>query len=237
MIASEVKTPAIHTVESSQDPRDRTSVTPHLKTVALVLADISSYTDFIKFNRRSLLHASEIVSELLESVIDKAEFPLVLNKIEGDATLFYSDIGRDPSLGAQDVVRQISGFFDVFDGKTSEIAANRQSCSCDACQNVTKLQLKVVLHAGEIAVRNIRQFEEISGENVILVHRLLKNSIADREYVLMTEVFRQLVDGMSLNDGETREEVYDDLGSVKVRVFLLGQFPGTSAHYHSSESS
>lgn len=210
---------------------------PHLKTVALVLADISSYTEFITLNRRSLLHASEIVSELLESVIDKAAFPLVLNKLEGDATLFYSDIGRDPTRGARDVVRQISGFFDVFDKKTSEISMNRQSCSCDACQNVTKLQLKVILHAGEIAIRNIRQFEELSGEDVILVHRLLKNSVAGREYVLMTEAFHRLAGDISLSDGEIREEVYNDLGPVKVRVFLPGQFPGTTAHYHTSESS
>jgi len=210
---------------------------PRLITAALVIADISSYTEFIKFNRRSLLHATEIVSELLESVIDEAEFPLILNKVEGDATLLYSDISRDPSSGARDVTRQISRFFDVFDSKTSEIATKRQSCSCDACQSVRKLQLKVVLHAGEIAIRNIRQFEELSGENVIVVHRLLKNSIVNHEYVLMTEEFHQLAGGIFLDGGEFHEEVYNDLGSVKVRVFLPGQFPGTIAHQHSPQSS
>ncbi|MEX2189957.1 MAG: DUF2652 domain-containing protein [Bacteroidota bacterium] len=235
MIATELKTRVMTSPNQSQDRLP--SMKSHLKTVALVLADISSYTEFITFNRTSLLHASEIVSELLESVIENAAFPLVLNKLEGDATLFYSDISGDPSRGAADVVGQISRFFEVFDRKTSEIALNRQSCSCDACQNVTKLRLKVILHAGEIALRNIRQFEELSGENVILVHRLLKNSVSDREYVLMTEAFHELARGVSLGDGETREELYDDLGSIKVRVFLPGQFPGTTVHHHTSEFS
>ena len=207
---------------------------PRLITAALVIADISSYTEFITFNRRSLLHAAEIVSELLESVIDRAEFPLVLNKLEGDATLLYSDISLDPARGAQDVVRQVSRFFDVFDTKTSEIATKRQSCGCDACQSVRKLQLKLILHAGEIAVRNIRQFEELTGEDVILVHRLLKNSLPQHEYILMTEGFHQLAGGTFHADGKAYEEIYRDLGTVNVRVFLPGQFPGTTAHQHSS---
>lgn len=192
---------------------------PKLTTLALVIADISSYTEFIKFNKTSLLHASQIVSELLESVIEKAAFPLILNKIEGDATFLYSDIGSDPKRGLQDVAQQVQGFFDAFRSKVADLGTNRNFCGCDACQNVKKLRLKAILHAGEAAIRQIHKFEELTGENVILVHRLLKNSVPSREYILATEAFHQMAGGLPFGNGEARDEKYDDLGTVKVQVF------------------
>jgi len=194
-------------------------VPPQLKTVALVLADISSYTEFITFNKTSLLHATEIIAELLETVIDHADFPLVLNKLEGDAAFLYSDISADPKAGARDVVRQAQRFFGVFSDKASVIASHRSTCPCDACQGVKKLRLKIILHGGEVAFRTIRNFEELSGENVILAHRLLKNSVAEREYLMMTESFYDSTGGVPLHGGDVRQERYEDLGVVPVRTF------------------
>jgi len=78
-----------------------------LKKVALVIADISGYTRFLQFNKTSLLHANEIVSQLLESVIDGASHPLILNKLEGDALLLYAELGIDEGVAAREVSRQI----------------------------------------------------------------------------------------------------------------------------------
>ena len=47
-----------------------------LKRVCLVLADISGYTRFTRMHFTSLLHAEEIITELLEAVIQAAAFPL-----------------------------------------------------------------------------------------------------------------------------------------------------------------
>ena len=52
-----------------------------LKHVALVMADIGGYTRFIKFHKTALLHAQEIISHLIEAIIDRASFPLILNKL------------------------------------------------------------------------------------------------------------------------------------------------------------
>jgi len=38
----------------------------------------------------SLLHAEAIISDLLEAVIDHAEYPLTLSKLEGDAVFLYA---------------------------------------------------------------------------------------------------------------------------------------------------
>ena len=58
-----------------------------IKEVSLVLADISGYTEFVQAHRTALLHAEQIITDLLEAVIDSAEYPLTLNKLEGDAVL------------------------------------------------------------------------------------------------------------------------------------------------------
>ena len=56
-----------------------------LRPVALVLADIGGYTRFMRLHALSVVQAEEIVTELLEALIDRAEHPLRLNKFEGDA--------------------------------------------------------------------------------------------------------------------------------------------------------
>jgi len=38
-------------------------------------------------------------------------------------------------------------------------------------------------------IKKIRQFEELAGEPVILIHRLLKNTIQAKEYILLTQAF------------------------------------------------
>lgn len=190
-----------------------------LKRVALVIADISGYTEFIRFHQGTLLHAEEIISQLLETVIDKVEYPLTLNKLEGDAALMYAELENVPQDAVRDVVRQVRAFFPVFRAKTYELSGTRSACPCEACQRIRGLRLKAVVHEGEVAVKQIRQFEEIAGEAVIMVHRLLKNTVPADEYILMTEGFYRLAGALPRSQSEERVEVYRDLGQVKVRVF------------------
>jgi len=70
-------------------------------------------------------------------------------------------------------------------------------CNCAGCMGLEGLTLKFVAHAGEVAIhgptgrhcpsttRRVRGREEIAGVDVILVHRLLKNAVPIREYLLM----------------------------------------------------
>ena len=63
----------------------------------LVIVDVSGYTNFIRHRAVSLIHAEAIITELLESVLDRASHPLIVNKLEGDAaSLLYSAGGRRP---------------------------------------------------------------------------------------------------------------------------------------------
>ena len=164
------------------------------KKVVFTLVDISGYTLFIKSHKTSQIHAEEIIFDLLEAVIDRAEFPLTLNKLEGDALFLYADLlaGQETAV-ATDVVRQVQAFFAAFHARKGQLAQERAHCPCQACQRITDLRLKAFLHHGQAFFRKIRQFEELAGEDVILIHRLLKNSIAASEYIAVTQIFAELI--------------------------------------------
>lgn len=156
----------------------------------LVILDISGYTNFITQRTVSLLHAEQIISELMETVIDLAEHPLQVNKLEGDAALLYREYELGDTAVANSVFAQVSAFFPAFYQCLAKQRESRANCTCEACTNIDNLALKAFVHAGEIAVKQVRQFEELAGEDVILIHRLLKNHVPSRDYILITEAAR-----------------------------------------------
>jgi class 3 adenylate cyclase len=189
-----------------------------VKQVTLVLVDISGYTHFIKHREISLLHAEQIITDLLEAVIDTAEYPLALNKLEGDAALLYTAVEAELSAVAQDVARQAMRFFEAFRRKRLAMV-NDASCPCDACTHIDTLDLKAFLHVGEAVVKQVRQFEELGGEDVILVHRLLKNSVGVPEYLLMTKAFHQVSGDLPGWPNQPHAEEYEAIGRVDAVVF------------------
>ncbi|MCF6277796.1 MAG: DUF2652 domain-containing protein [Anaerolineales bacterium] len=183
-----------------------------LKQVALVLVDISGYTDFLRYRSLSLLHAEDIITQLLESVIDAAQYPLVLNKLEGDAAFLYAPMDGDQARIAEDILQQVRGFFISFHRKALELSHDTARCNCGACTQIDLLKLKAFLHHGEMVIKKIRHFEELAGEHVILIHRLLKNSVPAEEYILMTDEFPGF-------RKEHRTELYESTDTVEVDVF------------------
>ena len=190
-----------------------------LKQAIIVVADISGYTNFIKLHTMSLLHAEKIVTELMESIIDATTAPLKLNKLQGDAIMFYAEEGEASDGIAQEVIQQVGRFSDAFTSRSSELTGCNNMCPCDACSQASQLRLKTIVHNGEIAVKQVRGFEELAGEPVILAHRLLKNSLSSSEYILMTKSFSDLSDGYEGKVTESRSETYDDVGKVDFEVF------------------
>ena len=191
------------------------------KHVVLAIVDISGYTHFIKTHRTSQIHAEEIIFDLLEAVVDRAEYPLTLNKLEGDALFLYADlVAGEETAVACDVVRQVQAFFEAFHTRKDQLVQERADCSCQACQRVSDLRLKGFLHRGEAFFRKIRQFEELAGEDVILIHRLLKNRIPASEYIAVTRTFAELIgDYLSVSRSELWQETYDDFGTVEIQIF------------------
>lgn len=197
-----------------------------IKNVAIVLGDISGYTRFVKMHGASVLHAEQIITELLEAVIDTAHPPLTLNKLEGDAAFLYASLEVNDETLSKDIAQQVCRFFPAFNSKQQAlIKAAEGGCPCDACRQIDQLQFKAILHQGPAVFKQIRQFKELAGEAIILAHRLLKNTITANQYLLMTEEFFLLSEGIADQEPEIHTEGYKEIGQVKVMVYYPERRP------------
>ena len=190
-----------------------------LTNAILAIADISGYTSFIHQKDISIVHAEEIITALLGTVIDRASHPLTLNKLEGDAALLYAEYEGPAAAAVTDILAQSGEFFGAFEHTRLRLQHDRSGCGCEACQGIDRLRLKILLHLGEIAVKQVRQFTELAGKPLILLHRLLKNGVPAREYILMTEDFlaaAPAIGGLSWLD----EEV-DGVGPSRIAYLLV----------------
>ena len=194
-----------------------------MKKIFIVIVDISGYTRFIKLHKMSLCHAEGIIGELLESVIETSEFPLIAHELEGDAVSFYAASDGSSEM-AKDISQQILRLFNAFKAKEAELVSDCSLCICEACATVDQLKLKAVVHHGEAVFSKVGQFQKVSGVDVILSHRLLKNSIEEDEYILTTSAFDELTGGFGTLDPHPGPENCEDIGPVDVVVY----YPETS---------
>jgi len=78
------------------------------------------------------------------------------------------DAAADERAAAHDILRQVTAFFDAFHEKERALIAC-DTCRCEGCNHIAELKLKAFLRLGEAAFKKIRQFEELAGEDVILI--------------------------------------------------------------------
>ena len=190
------------------------------KSVLLAMCDISGYTQFMVSHRESLAHGQIIITQLIQALLHEAKMPLVVAKLEGDAIFLYCVLAAESSsLQVCDVLAKMNGFFAAFDAKLSELTQSN-ICPCDACRNTQCLRLKILLHVGTALMHRIGHFTELAGTDVILIHRLLKNSVNSRQYLLLTEDARNMA-GLETapRDYEGVEE-YESLGSVNIYAYF-----------------
>ena len=185
----------------------------------LLIADISGYTKFMKQHTIASSHAKQIIVKLLRAMMRAAKPPLKVAELEGDAVFFYArGKASDVDRMAAHVKHQIVELFAAFKKELHDIDSLR-TCSCDACDHVHDLQLKQVMHAGNVDIARIERFEKLFGIDVILVHRMLKNSVPVHEYVMMTgPMFACVKDFFGL-EPERRTESFEGVGEVETLVF------------------
>src|SRR5262245_33720572 len=159
----------------------------------LVIADIGGYTPFMRLHRTSLAHAQDVVARLLEAMIDAAP-GLTLLEIEGDAVLLYAWTTRDQEAStARMGVDRVVAMHRAFHACQQRIEA-LNTCRCEGCRQAGRLRVKFIAHLGDVAVQRVKHSEKLAGLDVILVHRLLKNSVPIAEYLLLSEALFQRVD-------------------------------------------
>jgi hypothetical protein len=186
----------------------------------LLIADISGYTRFMKVHRVNLSHAQEVVARLLEAVIDGAAPRFKLSKLEGDAGLFYAKLPSGSPADLRELTARISAIRESFVRRREEIEIDRL-CTCEGCTQVQNLKLKFVCHAGEIAFQKVKSFTELAGFDVILVHRMLKNSVPLSEYVLMTDTVLGGVSDNVRQCAQSIEEDFEGVGPTKMHYVDL----------------
>ena len=190
--------------------------------VLLIIADISGYTRYMTANAKTLGHSQTIITELVKAIIRQIELPLEVAKLEGDAVFLFcrKQNGSQPWPVAKKIIGDnLITFFRMFSAKISELSQST-TCTCNACTHIEKLRLKVVVHSGEALFHRVFNFVELAGVDVIIVHRLLKNSVDADQYLLLTEAARQdveLPEAIKLSGGQ---ETYDDIGKINTLVFL-----------------
>tara|TARA_B100000941_G_C28391166_1_gene492791 strand:- start:36 stop:785 length:750 start_codon:yes stop_codon:yes gene_type:complete len=197
----------------------------------IVVVDISGYTSFVKAHNASKNsnlfkkfldkindgHGELIISDLLETVINELDGTLTINKLEGDAALFYA-LPKNTNEFSIKLIKKLLTSIEVFNKRINELLFV-QSCPCTPCKNMVNLKLKCFVHYGEFLIKKIRNFEEIAGQDVIILHRLMKNSINSNEYILFTEKASKVSDLRNLKNLEKRKETTEDFGKINIQVY------------------
>lgn len=196
----------------------------------IFIPDISGFTNFV--NRTEIEHSRHIITELLEIIINSDKCKMIVSEVEGDAVLFY----KQNDLDLHELIEQCGTTFLNFHNHLQRYESER-ICRCGACETASDLSLKFIVHFGEAGIIKIKNHEKLHGTDVILAHKLLKNSINVSEYILMSgEIDRNTLSELSskyswvqLHDGEDQ---LDDLGNVNYKYIPLNQLNKEIAPQH-----
>ena len=183
-----------------------------LQEGALVLADISGYSRFVQ--QTEVDHSWSILHELLDTMVRNLQGRMDVSQVEGDAILFIS------GLTTPEVITSLEGTFVAYHRRLRDMQAVT-TCPCSACANIGILKLKFVVHHGKFSRQRLGNVEQLHGADVIIAHRLLKNHVPSKEYVLVTDsVLQRLSDDMRSRFTPHTEEF--DVGSVEGGYVEIG---------------
>ena len=159
----------------------------------LILADVSGYTAYLTEAEQE--HAGPIIISLLSSIIDNAVAPMVLSNLEGDAVFLRAP--ADGFVSGQTFLEIIENIYFAFTELREQMIANT-SCTCRACRKIPELDLKVIIHKGQFQILELAGRQELSGPDVILVHRLAKSGVRDQtqipSYAMFTAAAAEALD-------------------------------------------
>jgi len=185
----------------------------------LLIADISGYTAFLTSSEQD--HANPILKSLLTSLVEQVGEPLQFWRMDGDAVLAYSTSQEFPS--GEVFLTICENFYNAFATCRRDIIANT-TCPCQACANVNNLDLKIMAHHGSFEEMKFGPVTDISGSDVILVHRMAKTDVKAatgiRSYALFSDAAVQVMD---IDAALTPfSQTFEHFGEVSMKVYDLG---------------
>jgi hypothetical protein len=165
----------------------------------------------------------KVVPPLLRRIASSNQLNMKLGEIEGDAVFFYR-FGPVPTLN--DLALQCKAFYINF---LKEIQKLKNDFADDYKKVISssRLGLKIVVHSGNISTTFIEGHEKLMGEEVIEAHRLLKNSINEYEYLLLSEKFLKNYDEKNIREVfnwdtlKKGSDEYEHIGKLEYRYINL----------------
>ncbi len=186
----------------------------------ILIPDISGFTQFM--TTTELNHSSHAINMLIDSMVKSIEEEYEVSEIEGDAVLLIRK-GAPPSK--KQILDTCMQIFNDFHFQRMWMQQHAV-CPCGACQAIIDLTLKFVVHHGPLAEIKVGRFVKQSGTEMIVAHRLLKNSIDSNEYLLMTDkLLQQFPDSPETFELEWKSssEDYASIGKVEYQYALLNE--------------
>jgi hypothetical protein len=96
------------------------------------------------------------------------------------------------------IIQQANLIFEKFHQHLLSFEKERM-CQCGACRAVNNLSIKFIIHTGLVSGFHLGSHFKLIGKDVLILHRLLKNSIPVNEYPLFTEPFFKMLESNKLN--------------------------------------
>ena len=195
------------------------------KPALICIPDISGFTRFIAEN--NIDFSRKIIPPLLRKMINSNAINLEVGEIEGDAVVFYR-FGDLPSLA--DLASQCKSFYTNFN---EQLNALMEEHADDFHKNLSssRLSLKIIVHAAAMTSTEIKGHTKLLGEDVVVAHKLLKNSVQESEYVLLTEKFlahyteAEITNEFSWNNLLRGSDEYEFIGKIEYRSIALANVP------------
>lgn len=184
----------------------------------LFIPDISGFTEFV--HNTAINHSQHIISELLEVLIDKNNADFELAEVEGDALFFYK---IQETTDLKWLEKQMKEMYIAFHSHLKRYEYER-ICQCGACSSAYNLDLKFIVHFGNIDFLKVKDKSKPYGSTVIQVHRLLKNDIPYSEYMLITKAVVNTSETTNLiSKWDEAKEAYD-FGEINYYYFPISEY-------------
>ena len=186
---------------------------PSTEHGCIVISDLSGYTGYLRDTE--LEHAQNVLADVTDTIVSHLRPALRIIRLEGDAVFGYALSNRLESFLILD---SIDSTYFAFRSRLRDIE-HATACRCKACVQIPSLDLKFVGHFGEFVRSRLAGHDDLTGTDVIVAHRLLKNSVTEqfgiRGYTFLTEACTNAL-GLDprLLGMEAHRETYDDVGEV-----------------------
>jgi hypothetical protein len=186
----------------------------------IFIPDISGFTKFI--TKCNIDHSNQIISDLINVILNSNLLELKVAEIEGDAVLFYLK-GTLPKK--EEIILQSKRMFIDFHTNLKAIERNF-FCKCGSCMTASDLTLKFIAHYGACKEVPIQNSTKLIGSDVILAHRLLKNTVPEREYILLSEKYLKSQQSKSIIeedwvDIKSNIENFENFGEIRTKYIPL----------------